>query len=57
MDWFIPLVVILGSLLLGAMSPGPSFLQVARMSAARGRGAGIACALGVRLIWDALRAR
>jgi threonine/homoserine/homoserine lactone efflux protein len=47
MDWILPLATILGALLLGAMSPGPSFLHVARLSVTRGRANGIACALGM----------
>jgi len=38
---------ILGTLALGAMSPGPSFVVVARTSAGRGRRAGFGAALGM----------
>ncbi|MCF8479846.1 MAG: LysE family transporter [Rhodospirillum sp.] len=49
MDWIVPLAAILGSLMLGAMSPGPSFLHVARLSVARGWRDGVACAVGMGL--------
>lgn len=40
---------IMGALALGAMSPGPSFVLVARAAAAQGRGVGVrvACGLGL----------
>jgi threonine/homoserine/homoserine lactone efflux protein len=41
------LLAILGTLTLGAMSPGPSFVLVARTAVARSRGAGLAAALGM----------
>lgn len=41
------LLAILGTLTLGAMSPGPSFLLVARMAIARSRRDGLAAALGM----------
>lgn len=41
------LLSILGALLLGAMSPGPSFVLVSRTALARSRGAGLAAALGM----------
>jgi threonine/homoserine/homoserine lactone efflux protein len=43
------LPAILGTLALGAMSPGPSFVVVARTSAGSGRRAGLAAALGMGL--------
>jgi len=41
------LLAILGTLTLGAMSPGPSFVLVARTAVARSRRAGLAAALGM----------
>jgi len=41
------LLAILGTLTLGAMSPGPSFVLVARMAVARSRRDGLAAALGM----------
>jgi threonine/homoserine/homoserine lactone efflux protein len=41
------LLSILGTLTLGAMSPGPSFVLVARMAVARSRRDGLAAALGM----------
>jgi len=41
------LLAILGTLTLGAMSPGPSFVLVARTAVARSRHAGLAAALGM----------
>lgn len=38
---------ILGAILIGAMSPGPSFILVSRTAIAHGRAAGIAAALGM----------
>ena len=38
---------ILGAILIGAMSPGPSFVLVSRTAIAQGRSAGIAAALGM----------
>ncbi|GJD78159.1 LysE family translocator [Methylobacterium gregans] len=43
------LLAILGAVLLGAMSPGPSFLLISRISAARSRSEGLAAALGMGL--------
>jgi threonine/homoserine/homoserine lactone efflux protein len=43
------LLAILGTLALGAMSPGPSFVLVARTAVARSRHAGLAAALGMGL--------
>lgn len=43
------LLAIMGAVLLGAMSPGPSFLLVSRISAARSRSEGLAAALGMGL--------
>jgi threonine/homoserine/homoserine lactone efflux protein len=41
------LFTILGALLMGAISPGPSFIFVVRTSVAESRGAGLAAALGM----------
>ncbi|WP_159994855.1 LysE family translocator [Roseomonas sp. 18066] len=41
------LLAILGALLLGAISPGPSFVLVCRLAVGRARGAGLAAALGM----------
>lgn len=41
------LLGILGTLAIGAMSPGPSFVFVVRTAVARSRGAGIAAAVGM----------
>ncbi|MCO6176885.1 LysE family translocator [Ciceribacter sp. RN22] len=38
---------ILGAILIGAISPGPSFILVSRTAIAKGRAAGIAAALGM----------
>lgn len=43
------LIAILGALLIGAISPGPSFVMVARTSVAVSRRAGFAAALGMGL--------
>src|SRR5262245_32689218 len=43
----IALFAILGTLALGAMSPGPSFVLVARTAVARSRQDGLAAALGM----------
>src|SRR6266545_1488672 len=43
----IALLTILGTLAVGAMSPGPSFVVVVRASAALSRRAGLAAALGM----------
>jgi threonine/homoserine/homoserine lactone efflux protein len=45
-ETLLPLLSITGALTLGAMSPGPSFLMVARISVARSRADGLAAALG-----------
>lgn len=42
-------VSILGAILIGAMSPGPSFILVSRTAIAQGRSAGVAAALGMGL--------
>ena len=47
MDSFFILAAILGALLVGAISPGPSFVLVARISIARSRRDGLAAALGM----------
>lgn len=47
MDAPIALLSILGALAMGAMSPGPSFVLVARTSVAVSRRAGLAAALGM----------
>jgi threonine/homoserine/homoserine lactone efflux protein len=43
----LPLFAILGALLIGAISPGPSFVYVVRTSVAQSRGDGLAGALGM----------
>jgi threonine/homoserine/homoserine lactone efflux protein len=43
----LPLLGIAGAITVGAMSPGPSFLMVARTSVASSRSAGLAAALGM----------
>lgn len=47
MDSLIAITGILGVLLVGAMSPGPSFVLVARTAVAVSRGAGLAAAFGM----------
>ena len=47
MELWIPLGAIFGAILVGAMSPGPSFVLVARTSVAVSRSAGMANALGM----------
>jgi threonine efflux protein len=47
MDNVLPLFAIAGALTLGAMSPGPSFVMVARTAVARSRANGLAAALGM----------
>src|SRR5260370_26018555 len=47
MEALIPFLSILGALTLGAVSPGPSFVFVARTSLALSRRDGIAAALGM----------
>ncbi|GFO68139.1 threonine transporter [Geomonas limicola] len=49
MHELLPLVGIAGSIAVGAMSPGPSFLMVARTAVASSRSAGLAAALGMGL--------
>lgn len=49
MDIAIVVFSIVGALLVGTMSPGPSFVVVARISLARSRRAGLAAALGMGL--------
>lgn len=49
MDYLLPLVGIFGTIVIGAMSPGPSFVMVARTAVAGSRGAGLAAALGMGL--------
>lgn len=47
MDSFLALFSILGALLVGAISPGPSFVFVVRTSVAQSRAEGLAAALGM----------
>lgn len=47
MSDLLPLLTILGALLLGAISPGPSFVFVVRTAVAQSRGEGLAAALGM----------
>jgi threonine/homoserine/homoserine lactone efflux protein len=47
MHELLPLLAILGALLVGAASPGPSFVLVARTAIARSRRHGLAAALGM----------
>jgi len=47
MDFPVAAVAILGTILLGAISPGPSFVVVARTAAAASRRDGLATALGM----------
>src|SRR5438034_290326 len=47
MEALLALLSIAGAITLGAMSPGPSFMLVARTSAARSRGDGLAMALAM----------
>lgn len=47
MEGVLAVLSIAGAITLGAMSPGPSFLLVARTSAARSRGDGLAMALAM----------
>ena len=47
MDAFAAFVAIMGTLALGTMRPGPSFLMVARTSIALSRADGIAAAFGM----------
>jgi len=47
MEGLLAVLSIAGAITLGAMSPGPSFLLVARTSAARSRGDGLAMALAM----------
>jgi threonine/homoserine/homoserine lactone efflux protein len=47
MEPVVSLVALLGALALGAMSPGPSFVLVARTAIARSRADGLAAALGM----------
>ena len=46
MDWTIPLVSLTGGILFGAMSPGPSFIVVARAAISQSRLDGLATAFG-----------
>jgi threonine/homoserine/homoserine lactone efflux protein len=43
------LITILGTIMVGAMSPGPSFVMVSRLSIARSRVDGLAAAVGIGL--------
>jgi threonine/homoserine/homoserine lactone efflux protein len=47
MEGLLPVLSIVGAITLGAMSPGPSFVLVARTSAARSRRDGLAMALAM----------
>src|SRR5262247_884803 len=47
MESVVSLVALLGALAVGAMSPGPSFVLVARTAIARSRADGLAAALGM----------
>jgi threonine/homoserine/homoserine lactone efflux protein len=47
MELAVSLAALLGALALGAMSPGPSFVLVARTAVARSRAHGLAAALGM----------
>src|SRR5581483_8089025 len=47
MDSLFPLFAIAGALTLGAISPGPSFVMVARTAVAQSRANGLAAALGM----------
>lgn len=47
MEHLVPLFAILGALLLGAISPGPSFVFVVRTAVAQSRTEGLAAALGM----------
>ncbi len=47
MEHLLPLLAILGALLLGAISPGPSFVFVVRTAVAQSRTEGLAAALGM----------
>ena len=49
MDWIFPLTAVAGGILFGAMSPGPSFVIVARTAMAISRKNGMAAALGMGL--------
>lgn len=47
MDMLLPLFGILAAIAIGAMSPGPSFIMVARTAVVSSRAAGLAAALGM----------
>jgi threonine/homoserine/homoserine lactone efflux protein len=47
MNLFFPIATLLGALAVGAISPGPSFVFVARTSVAGSRGEGLAAAVGM----------
>jgi threonine/homoserine/homoserine lactone efflux protein len=47
LSWLVPTLAILGGLFVGVVSPGPSFVLVARVSVARSRRDGLAAALGM----------
>ncbi len=49
MEWLIPITTLAGGILFGAMSPGPSFVVVARNALAFSRRHGLATALGMGL--------
>ncbi len=47
MDWLLPIATVAGGILFGAMSPGPSFVVVARTALAHSRSHGLAAAMGM----------
>ncbi len=47
MEIILPITLILGALLAGAASPGPSFVLVARLAMGSSRGDGIAASIGM----------
>ncbi len=47
MDWLIPLGTVAGGILVGAMSPGPSFVVIARTALVSSRLNGLAAAFGM----------
>lgn len=49
MDETVAILAITGTMMIGAMTPGPSFIVVARVSLARSRAEGVAVALGMGL--------
>lgn len=49
MEYLLPLLGIFGTIVIGAMSPGPSFVMVARTAIVGSRGMGLAAAFGMGL--------